>query len=252
MFYTKYDNTYEIAKNELIADIYDNRQVAGFYDTMGWAAFFDYEFSSLMMLCIILLCVPLIFSAEESSGMIDINNTTVLGRSRLILRKTGACIIVVIADCVLFFAVDIAGFAVKYGLTNPFAPLYSIGSMVNTPFTVIILGGAMLTLMFRMIGALLAAFITALATVIIRKPLYSYIASGACIIIFIVSSQFFSLSPANLILSNDLLREFGAVDFGGRAVLSPVFMAIEGAVIIVIMVAIMIITDRRRIVKCTK
>ena len=252
LFYTKYDNTYEIAKNELIADIYDNRQVAGFYDTMGWAAFFDYEFSSLMMLCIILLCVPLIFSAEESSGMIDINNTTVLGRSRLILRKIGACIIVVIADCVLFFAVDIAGFAVKYGLTNPFAPLYSIGSMVNTPFTVSILGGAMLTLMFRMIGALLAAFITALATVIIRKPLYSYIASGACIIIFIVSSHYFSLSPANLILSNDLLREFGAVDFGGRAVLSPVFMAIEGAVIIVIMVAIMIITDRRRIVKCTK
>lgn len=34
LFYTKYDNTYEIAKNELIADIYDNRQVAGFYDTI--------------------------------------------------------------------------------------------------------------------------------------------------------------------------------------------------------------------------
>ena len=63
-FYTKYDNTYEIAKNELIADIYGDRQVSGFYDTMGWAAFFDYEFSSLMMLCIILLCVPLKFSAE--------------------------------------------------------------------------------------------------------------------------------------------------------------------------------------------
>ncbi len=239
-------NGYEERKNQLIADTFKGRYVDYYVKDKGWTALFDYKFSTILTMLMILLSFAPVFSGERAGGFDKLIISS--GKRKSAVRsKLAAASIFTFGTTLLFFLTDILYTAVIYGIDCLAAPVYAIESYTECPFTVTLGGALLLSFLGRFFAML-------------------FFAAGVCFISSFGKNTALSLFlsaalGAGLILLSDILPEginimglahighflekFSTVNLFGI----PVFSAVTVFSLSVLLTAVLAILTARRALK---
>ena len=129
--YLSKDNTHLAEKYKFMSECFSNRQISSFYSTKGWYQYFDYSFSNLLIILIIIVGCSPIFSSEREKGTGILLKTTVSGK-RIAIYKIIAVILFSFSIAIIFSLQDFIIFKYNYSLTGFLNPIYSIAEFKNT------------------------------------------------------------------------------------------------------------------------
>lgn len=236
-FFSKYNNVYEVRKNQQIANLYADRYVSSLYYTEAFEDFFSYEFSILMISFLLIFGISPIFVNERTVGMQDLIYSCSKGRSHIFMSKTMAVICYISFIFIWFTALDLICFFNLYTVDGVSNPLYSIEEYVDTPFSGSIGQFLIVFLLYRWLGILVLGMAIMLMSIIFSKPLFTTIISLCTTLFFLFSDSFGQkklsiISPIKLIRVAKLFYDYTAVNFFGYPV--PLFIMYPiGAVILI-------------------
>lgn len=227
-------NGYEVRKNTLIADTFKGRYVNHYVKSDGWTALFDYKFSTILVMLMIVLAFSPVFSGERAGGfdklIISSGKRKAAVRSKLISMG-----IFTFAVTLLFFLLDMFYVGIIHGIDCPDAPVYAIEAYTNCPFTVTLGGALLLSFLGRLLAML---FFSALVCFIssfgknTALSLFLSIASGA---VLIAASDILPecIDPLGLAYLSHFLEKFSVVNLFGI----PVFSAAIVTVAVILLTA---------------
>lgn len=236
-------NDFEIRKNRLISDAFKGRYVNYYVSSAGWTTLFDYKFSTILVMLMIVLAFSPVFSGERAGGFDKLIVSS--GKRKAAIRaKLISSGVFTFSATALFFLLDVLYVAVFHGLSYFGAPVYSISEYANCPFTITLFNAMFLSFGGRLIAML---FFSSLINFIssfgknTALSLFLSITSGAGLIVLsdIIPD---SLNPLGLAYSSHFLEKFSVENIFGI----PVFTAVIAAVFTVLLtIALNIVTSRR-------
>lgn len=189
-FFREKENWYEMRKNEQIQARYQGRSIHSFYDTSGIQQLFHYDFSSLLILLLLILGAAGVFSSERETEMADILHTTIRGGRPLVKAKLAATTLFTTLVSACFFLTDVLAFSYFFGLDGFQNPLYSMAQLQFTPLNLSI--GSYLLMFYgtKLLSLLVISRMILLLSSLTTEQLMSLIFSGAAVIFLIVSHLF--------------------------------------------------------------
>lgn len=149
-------NGYEERKNQIIADTFKGRYVDYYVKDKGWTALFDYKFSTILVMLMIVLAFSSVFSMERA-GCFDNLIISSGKRKSAVCSKLAAAGIFTFGVTLMFFLLDILYTAVIYGIDCLAAPVYAIEDYMNCPFTVTLGGTLLLSFLGRLFSMMFFA-----------------------------------------------------------------------------------------------
>lgn len=226
-FYSEFNNTYEILKNQQIVNLYANRYISSLYYTEAFEDFFSYEFSILMISFLLIFGISPIFVNEKTTGMQDLIYSCSKGRGYIFVSKVIAVICYIIFIFIWFVGSDLICFCTLYKVDGASNPLYSIEAFIDTPFGGSIGQFLIVFLIYRLLGILVLGMVIMLISMIFSKPLFTTIVSLCTTLFFLFSGSFGQerlsmISPIKLIRASDLFYDYAAMNFFGYPV--PLFI----------------------------
>lgn len=149
-------NSYEERKNRLIADVFKDRYVNYYVRSEGWTALFDYKFSTILAMLMIVLVFSPVFSGERAGGFDRLILSSGKRKSAVRSKLAAACIFT-FGLTLLFFLSDILYTSVIYGIDCLEAPVYAIEEYMNCPFVITFWGALLLSFLGRLFAMLFFA-----------------------------------------------------------------------------------------------
>lgn len=117
-FFESLGNTYESRKNAAIAELYEGRRVKEFYYTEGYKLYLNYDFSTILILLLVLYTLSQAFARDKECRMTELMLTSPGGGASTIFAKITAASIYIFTVSLWFSAVDFAGFEAFSNLTD--------------------------------------------------------------------------------------------------------------------------------------
>ncbi|MEG0751071.1 MAG: hypothetical protein RR998_04920 [Oscillospiraceae bacterium] len=219
-FFKSQNNTYEVQKNEMIADLYQNRKIESFYDYNGFEALFKYNFSSILIFLLCVFALTPVFVTEKETGMNLILQVSQSGGVKTALAKYFAAIIFVLSICMWFFLCDIATFGLRYGFDGVLSPLYGIKEFKNTPLNISILGYCFVFFGIKALSILSVSSLILLISQFPKKIIFPFIINISIIFLLIFLSDlsgrhFYEMlnlfNPASLLTPTEIFKVFSVV-----------------------------------------
>ncbi len=128
-------NAYEARKNSLISDVFKGRYIGHYVSSDGWTTLFDYKFSTILVMLLIILTFSPVFSGERAESFDKLIISS--GKRKTAVRaKLAASGIFTFSSTLLFFLCDIFYVSAFHGLSCFGAPIYALGDYMNCPFTI--------------------------------------------------------------------------------------------------------------------
>ena len=134
VFYKKAGNKYELTKNQYIVKKYQNRAIHNFYDTTGWKRLLSYNFSDIVLIIFLFLCVLPLFHQEWVCGMENIILTTKKGGKMYLTGKYISVITGMVMCTVIIAAINYLMFYFIYGLKGSGLPVYTLEEFQYSPY----------------------------------------------------------------------------------------------------------------------
>lgn len=132
-FYKNVGNDFETKKNLLIYNLYQNRSIPEYRATYWTNLFFDYDFSSLLCVIMLILGLSASFSTEKESGMFRL--IAAAGRNAgTAFAKICSCALFCAFLSVYFTSCDLLSTNILLGVRGLDMPLYSAAMFEKTPF----------------------------------------------------------------------------------------------------------------------
>lgn len=219
-FYTG-KNDFDRRENELIARLYGGRTVSDCVVQRGWDVFFDYKFSVLLCMFLIVLTVSPIVSSERENGFYRIINAS--GRRRSVLgAKILAAGIFTVAACGVFLAVDLLYIFFIYRPDGLFSPLYALQCYELCPFDMTVLGGILFTFAARMVFLLGYTYLVMLISSLCETNAVSVLLSTCAGFVLVITAEHLpvDISPTSLVGLHDAFGGFKTVNVFGMPLLS--------------------------------
>lgn len=219
-FYTG-KNDYDKRENELIARLYGGRTVSECLVQSGWDAFFDYKFSVLLCMFLIVLTVSPMVSSEKENGFYRIINAS--GRRRSVLgAKILSAGMFAVAACGVFLAVDLLYTFLIYRPDGLFAPLYALQCYELCPFNMTVLGGILFTFAARVVFLLGYTYLVMLISSLCKTNAVSILLSTCAGFILVIAAEHLpaDISPTSLVGLHDAFGAFKTVNVFGMPLLS--------------------------------
>lgn len=132
-FYDKYNNQFEKGKYEFIVNNYNGRKITLFYDTKPWELLFDYNFSDLIIMFLMLLGIVPVFVSEKETNMQNLIMSSKKGKKSIVFVKVLATLVYVMFLVCVFSVFNILFFEFLYGLKGAEMPVYAMEKYQNTP-----------------------------------------------------------------------------------------------------------------------
>ncbi len=236
-------NAYEARKNSLISDVFKGRYVGHYVSSDGWTTLFDYKFSTILVMLLIILTFSPVFSGERAEGFDKLIISS--GKRKTAVRaKLAASGIFTFSSTLLFFLCDIFYVSAFHGLSCFGAPVYALGDYMNCPFTITLFSAMLLSFAGRLIAMLFFSSLTCFISSFGKNTalsLFLSIAAGAGLILLsdILPD---SLNPLGLAYSSHFLEKFSVENIFGI----PVFTAAIAAVFTVLLTAVLNVVISRR------
>jgi len=239
-------NDYEVRKNSLISNAFKGRYVNYYVSSDGWTALFDYKFSTILVMLIIILTFSPVFSGERADGFDKLIISS--GKRKAAVRaKLTASGIFTFSATLLFFLCDIFYVLIFHGLSCFEAPVYAIDEYMNCPFSITLFGAMMLSFAGRLISMLFFSSLTCFISSFGKNTalsLFLSIAAGAGLI-FMSDVLPDSLNPLGLAYSSHFFKNFSVENIFG----SPVFTAAVTTMLTVLLTAALSVVTSRRALK---
>jgi len=230
VFYNKYNNSYEQAKNKYIQDHYSGRKISVFYDGKPWELLFKYRFSDLLILLLLLLGLVPIYANEKETRMDDLILSSRRGKSNMSLAKVLSILIYIVFLMLVFSSLNLLVFGALYRLSGVGMPVYAIEAYQYTPISMTIGFFYMLLLMLKMAGFVTIGLWLCLLSAWFQRVLYPYMlgfllmVSGLYVSGYLASAEtgkmlWALISPYTLLKGNELLMELLGMNIGNMFVL---------------------------------
>ena len=239
-------NEFETKKNTLISETFNGRYVDYCVNSDGWTTFFDYKFSTILVMLMLVLALSSVFSGERAGGfdklIVSSGKRKAAVRSKLIMAAVYAFTLTLV-----FFALDVFYVAVFHGLDCFSAPVYAIEAYKYCPFDITLFGALLLTFFGRCSAMLLFAAITAFVSSFGKNTAVSLGVSvfGGGILIFLSDILPAPINPLALSYMSKAYSEFSVVSIFGQ----PVFTTVSAFVFTLLTTAVLAALTARRALK---
>ncbi|GAA0392352.1 hypothetical protein GCM10008933_24020 [Paenibacillus motobuensis] len=229
-FYSRYNNSFEQAKNKYIQDQYSGRKITVFYDGKPWELLFKYRFSDLLMMLLLLLGLVPIYANEKETRMDDLILSSRKGKGNMSLAKVISVLVYIVFLLLVFSSLNLLTFRTLYGLSGPGMPVYAIEAYQYTPFSLSIGSFYMLLCLVKMAGFVAIGLWLCLLSAWFQRALYPYMLGALLMVGGIYASGYLAsvetgktlwalLSPFTLLKGNELLMEMLGMNIGNMFVL---------------------------------
>ncbi len=214
------NNRYLTRVNEKIAKVYTQRQINSFYNTTGYEKYFSYNFSSFLIILIVILGVSTLFSGEKEAGMFQLNLSTANGRIKLTSAKLIACITFSISVGLLFYLSDYIVFSNITTMNGLKLPVYSLDSFGFSPISFSIGNFIFFTTMIKIGGIVYISVITALLSSVLNRSYIVLAVSLLAVFGFMYITAYSTetmlyislVNPVNLLTCTKMFETFNVVD----------------------------------------
>lgn len=223
-FYTAIGKTYEARKNAMIYSLYFDRSITEYRSTFWASEFFDYDFSSLLVIILVILGLSSGFTVEKSNKMNSLIGAYG-GYAKTTAAKTISAAVYSLVLTVYFTAFDLAALNVIAGVDGIKMPLYSIQTLSETPFEFSILTAILLCGAAKFLGTFaLSLLILILSKVSSNTVISTALSFGAALVLIALTGvKRFVFNPITALSPADFIRDFDVVDVFGYPVLSIYF-----------------------------
>lgn len=254
------NNPYLKRVNEKIEKVYTNREISSFYNTTGYEKYFSYNFSSFLIILIVILGVSTLFSGEKEVGMLQLNLSTANGRIRLTFAKLVACITYSILVGLLFYLSDYIVFSNITTMNGLNLPIYSLDSFEFSPASFSIGSFIFITTMIKIGGIVYISVITALLSSILNRS-YVVLAFSLIVVFAFMYGTAYStetmiyislINPINLLTCTKLFETFNVVNIFNYPMFSSSITLIMSCLCVsLILLSIFIINNKnsKRVIK---
>lgn len=212
-------NEYEVRKNELLKTLYDGRKISVFGGYEAVELYFDYEFSSFVIMIIMIFVFSAAFSNEMLTGTDKIIKSS--GRAGSIFwAKHFSMYAFAAALTIIFSLADILYFGRFYGIGFFDQPLYAIPEYRFAPYNITIFGAIALSCLFKTLALIFVGevimIISSLTKNLGAAMTLCFAAIGAMIFANGYIPEF--ASPFTLFSAEKMLGEFKCLNIFGYPV----------------------------------
>lgn len=226
-FYRKTGYSYEFKKNQYIVKRYSGRNLSEFYDTTGWKKLFQYNFSDVVLIVLMFLCILPLFQQERINGMENIILGTKKGRKMYFAGKYISVILGNILFLMIITGVNYFVFDVIYGLNGTEMPVYALEEYQYSPYNLTMLQMYLIMCGLKCLALIVICTLFSFVSNISRNTIISFLIFIAIIIIELYDSGFICsdapkrvlwavISPFALFKSNNMFKSFYDMNILGK------------------------------------
>lgn len=254
-FYQQKENAYLAKLNEKIASTYQNRNVSAFYDTFGLTEYFKYDFSTLLIMILLIPLLSPLYAKEHEIEMFSLLKLTPNFR-KLSLCKLSAGAIAVCIVTLIFLLEDFLMFTYLYHISGLSQPIYTLPSFFYSPLTVNIGAYILMNAALKLLGFLVLGGICMAVSSVVKNEILPFCSSFAVTLILVLTDAFVensvvsNFNPVTLFSCGKLFKEFQVIRMMGTPVYAfwlPMILAVLEFILLVTLTIMMsTITTRRQ------
>lgn len=258
-FYSKYKNKLELAKSKYIVNHYSGRKITVFYDGKPWELLFNYRFSDLLILFLLLLGLVPIYVNEKETQMEDLILSSRKGKRNMGMAKMLSIVVYITFLLLIFSTLNLATFSVLYRLSGFEMPVYAIEAYQYTPISLSVGSFYILLQVIKLVGFVAIGFWLCFLSTLFQRTLFPYMLSFLLIIGGIFTSGYFAsietgktilslLSPFTLLKGNELLMKLLGMNIGNTFVLRlTICLSIQLILLVLLYFMIRLISTRGKL-----
>lgn len=219
-FYSNISNTYEVMKNKRIINMYRNRELNNITNTRGMEYYFKYNFSSLLVILLLLLGLPNVFCIENETGMSNLISISKNKNMTIKMKFIGSFIYMFIISLYFLFLNLITIYIIS-GTDSFFIPLYGLKIFEFTPLKVSVASFIFYDFLMKFLVFLLLGGIILLVSYYLKQTMSAFLVGTVSITGLIIINDFWSTcyNPISLITNYSMVRSFECSNIFGFCIL---------------------------------
>lgn len=237
-FYQRFGNERMARVNREIYRLYSNRHIPEFRNLYGIRYYLHYDFSSLIILLLLLLTLSPVFAGEKANRMNLLFPTYPDGGAALLGAKIAFVFLVTIAYSFWFYLVDLIGFSIFAHMQGFSLPLYAVQDFQFTPLRLTVFQYILLGFALKTLGMSLAALWIAAASRFLSGVFQVFIAGLIPVFLYFVGNpmpgagltRFDFINPILLIKNRYLFFSFDPLFFGSFLIQSAAVVVFAGVI----------------------
>lgn len=220
-FYNSLGCDFEARKNEKIAEMYSGRYIPEYWTTVWTDTFFNYDFSSLLCIIMLIFGLSASISTEHETAMIQLIVSAGRGQKTTVSKIISAAIYCGFLS-LYFVVIDMIGINAFLGIDGLDMPIYSAQMFEKTPYNFSFITAIILYVGLRFISLFLVSLIIMLFSQVFRNTILSISFSFASVIALIVFSAMNKsiFNPMNLFIPRTYIERFEVFNFFDYPILS--------------------------------
>lgn len=225
LFYRTYQNKFELAKNEYIVNRYSGRKITTFYDGKPWALLFNYRFSDLLILLLLLLGLVPMYTNEKETRMDELILSSSKGKRNMGTAKILSVFAYITFLLLIFSGLNLLTFGILYRLSGAGMPVYAIEAYQYTPITLTVGSFYIFLQLVKWVGFSAIGIWLCLLSTWFGRALYPYMLGLLLMVVGIFTSGYYTsietgkiiwalFSPFTLLKGNELLKDLLGMNIG--------------------------------------
>lgn len=229
-------NEYEVKKNELLKTMYNDRKINVYGDFEAANLYLDYEFSSFVIMILMIFTFSSVFSVEAFTQTDKIIRSGGRARNSFWAKQFVMYSFAAVLT-VTFSITDILSFGSYYSLNYLEQPLYTLSDYRFSPYPFTVMGGIMLSLLFKTVALIFAGEVIMTISSLTKNLGAAMTLCFAAIsgLIFINGYIPPCLSSFALFSMKKMTAEFKCVNIFGYPVPEPVITLLSTVIYIVLL-----------------
>lgn len=241
-FYQQKGNTYQARINQKIENAYQNRSVSAFYDTFGLMEYFKYDFSTLLILILLMPMLSPLFAKEHEIEMYGLLKITQNFRKLSVCKLLAGAIAICVVS-LIFLLEDLLTFTYLYHISGFSQPIYTLSEFFYSPLAISISSYILLNAALKLLGFLVLGGVCIVVSSMVKNEIVPFCSSFAVTLILILTDAFIDSSvvsifnPVTLFFCGKLFRKFQVVRIFGTPVYAfwlPIILAVLELILLAI------------------
>lgn len=238
-FFEKHNNFPDAEKNRYIYKLYQNRNINNYNLTEWTELYFKYDFSSLLVLIMLVVTLAPSFTSEYESGMnVMIKSSGKQGN--IVNAKLISAALFIFLLTVLFAFFDLLSVNFFCGADGFLNPVYSSPFFKYSPFSFSLFSAIIICALIKFLAFLTIGKIIFIISRLTKNTILSICVSFLIVVLLIVLSNADNsvLNPVNMLSPYKMLTEFKCVIFAGKPILSLYYSAVVCIIINMVLFAV--------------
>lgn len=242
VFYQQKGNNYLVKVNQEIEKTYQNRKVSAFYDTFGLTEYFRYDFSTLLILILLIPMLSPLFAKEHEIEMYGLLKVTQNFRKLSVCKMLAGAVAICLVS-LIFLLEDLLTFTYLYHISGFSQPIYTLSAFFYSPLTISISSYILLNAALKLLGFLVLGGVCMFVSSMVKNEILPFCSSFVITLILVLSDAFVEnrvvsiFNPVTLFSCGKLFQEFQVVRIGGTPVYAfclPIILSVLELILLAI------------------